>query len=108
MHTSKAIFAAVFACLIGFGLGYFSLISGAHGGSPLATILFSAPTYFVLFLTVGDTPAYAYGMILGTGIQCSAYAFVAVNYPRGGWLLVVVTHAFCAGLLAALCFYNNL
>jgi hypothetical protein len=91
---SKSVTAGI-AFFIGLGLGYLSLVSGVHGGSAVPTLLLSAPTWALLSLTVGDTPAYAYGMIVGTGLQWAVYAVCAANNPRRGWIPIVVVHGLC-------------
>lgn len=88
---------ALVAFAMGVPVGWYALVHGAHGGSPISTIVMSAPVALAAHFVFGDKLAYAYAMIGGTG---ALYAGYAILLSRRRWRTVLGVHS--VGVLALL------
>ncbi len=97
-NWSTAVPAALISFVVGLGLGFFALVSGAHGGPVWPTLIFSAPPALLgtLTLVFGHEFGYVYFVIGGTGVLYAMYALAATLNPRRGWCYAVGFHLACA------------
>jgi hypothetical protein len=70
--------AGIFA-FIGLYVGMVAAGMGSHGGDAWPSLMFCGPA-FMLAVPMGDSPAYAVAMIIGTAILYGTYGWSLVHF----------------------------